>query len=179
MKRRLTDINPEVDCETMELFLNENNLPMVLETSFDYVVDTIDTLTPKIELISETLKRGYPLVSSMGSGGKKDPSMVKVADFSHTFNCNLSRNLRKRLKKYDIRSGFNCVFSNEKVEEDTLLHLDNERNKKTSPGTVSYMPALFGCWISSVVIRELINEPIHLSKSPYKSSKPFNELING
>lgn len=177
MKKRLMDINPGVICHTYDIFLDENQIVNILDRKCDYIVDTIDTLTPKIYLIYHTLKKNYSLVSSMGSGGKKDPSMVKVADFADTYNCNLSRNLRKRLKKLDVKGGFKCVFSDEKVAAGTLLHLENERNKKSTPGTISYMPPVFGCWVASVVIRDLINEPIPLTISPYKNKRYGNDQM--
>ncbi|MFO7998548.1 MAG: tRNA threonylcarbamoyladenosine dehydratase, partial [Bacteroidales bacterium] len=120
--------------------------------------DAIDTLSPKIYLIKQSLKNGIPLVSSMGAGGKMDPSRILVADFSNTYNCNLARMLRKRLKKLGVTKGFKAVFSTELVDNGAMLPVEDEPNKKTTVGTISYMPAIFGSVCASVVIRGLVQK---------------------
>ena len=123
--------------------------------SYDYIVDAIDTLAPKVSLITAALEKKIPLVSSMGAGGRLDPTMIKVADISKSYNDNLARMLRKRLHKTGIRTGFKVVFSSEKVIEESLM-IKPGQNKKSSFGTISYLPAVFGCTCASVVIRDLI-----------------------
>jgi len=170
MKDRLMDINPAMSLTVLNEFIRDERTNEILETPFDYVVDAIDTLSPKIFLIKQTLHKGYPLVSSMGAGGKTDPLNVKVADFSQTYQCNLARMLRKRMKNLGIRSGFKTVFSPEMIDESAILPVENEPNKKTTVGTISYMPAIFGCVMASVVIRDLLFIPVELSKRPCKTS---------
>lgn len=156
MKDRLLDINPDIVVNAIDTYLRDEFTDMVLETPFDYVVDAIDTLSPKIFLINRTVKNGLPLVSSMGAGGKLDPMQVQVTDFSETYNCKLARILRKRLKRLGVSEGFKAVFSSEPTEDDSMEALLGEPNKKTTVGTISYMPAIFGCVCASVAIRGIL-----------------------
>jgi len=153
---RLLDINPELRLHTLQEYIRDDRMIEILNGHFDYVVDAIDTLSPKIFLIYHTLQKGHRLVSSMGSGGKLDPTKVEIADFSKSRICPLARILRKRLGRFGIREGFNVVFSTEEVPEHAMIPCEGEPNKKTTIGTISYMPAIFGCFMASVVIRDLI-----------------------
>ena len=120
----------------------------------DFVVDAIDTLSPKIALIQFCLSNGIPLVSSMGSGAKLDVTAVRIADISKTYECPLAHMLRKRLHKVGIRSGFKAVFSVEKPLEGATV-LEESRNKKSQVGTISYLPTVFGCACAQVAIQTL------------------------
>ncbi|TVQ93970.1 MAG: tRNA threonylcarbamoyladenosine dehydratase [Bacteroidetes bacterium] len=166
MRDRLLDINPELKLTVIDEFIRDERTNEILETPFDYVADAIDTLSPKIFLIRQVLKNKLPLVSSMGAGGKTDPGQVKIADFAETYQCNLARMLRKRLKNLGVRTGFKTVFSPEMIDEETMQAVENEPNKKTTVGTISYMPAIFGCIMASVVIRDLLDMEIELAKRP-------------
>ncbi len=154
---RLLDINPELRLHTLQEYIRDDRMIEILNGHFDYVVDAIDTLSPKIFLIYHTLQKGHRLVSSMGSGGKLDPTKVEIADFSKSRICPLARILRKRLGRFGIREGFNVVFSTEEVPEHAMAPCEGEPNKKTTIGTISYMPAIFGCFMASVVVRDLIS----------------------
>ena len=157
MAARFREINPEIRLHVIAEFIKDDRMVELLEgTAFDYVVDAIDTLAPKIFLIYHSLRKGYPIVSSMGSGGKLDPSQVKIADISESYNCHLARMLRKRLHRLGVYTGVKVVFSAEKVDPDAVILAESE-NKKSNVGTISYMPALFGCFCASVVIRDLIH----------------------
>ena len=156
MGARLMDINPLLGLSTVNELLKDQQIEMLLETRFDYIVDAIDTLSPKITLISKSLEKDYPIVSSMGSGGKLDPMQVKISDISESFNCRLAYNIRKHLHKMGIRNGFKVVFSTEKVSREAVEHSSDERFKRSTVGTISYMPPLFGCIMASVVIQDLI-----------------------
>jgi tRNA A37 threonylcarbamoyladenosine dehydratase len=156
MAERLLDINPRLKLDVLNTFLNEQEIERVLETPFDYVVDAIDTLSPKVLLIAKTLQRSYPLVSSMGSGGKLDPEQIKITDISGTYQCRLAYFIRKQLSRQNIRNGFKVVFSPEPVSKKTIKLIAGENNKKSTVGTISYMPAVFGCFMASVVIREIV-----------------------
>ncbi len=155
---RLKDINPELNLTVINEFIKYDRIPGLLEQPYDFVIDAIDTLNPKVALIEEAYKRKYPLISSMGAGGKVDPSMIKVVDISETYNCKLSRMVRKRLTKYKIKNGFTAVFSPEQVNKDYVIEAVDEPNKKTIVGTISYMPAMFGLYVASHVIRKLVEE---------------------
>jgi tRNA threonylcarbamoyladenosine dehydratase len=178
MHDRLLDINPQLQLTVIDEFIRDERTNEILAEPFDYVVDAIDTLSPKIFLIKQALQNKLPLVSSMGAGGKSDPSQIKVADFSETYQCNLARMLRKRLKNLRVCNGFITVFSPELVEDETMMPVLNEPNKKTTVGTISYMPAMFGCTIASVVIRKLLGIPVNLEKSPYRKVRSVKMNVN-
>ena len=152
---RLLDINPVVELVTINEFIHDERMIEILDRGYDYVVDAIDTLSPKILLIYHSLQKGIPVVSSMGAGGKVDPTAIRITDISKTYNCKLARILRKRLHKLGIRKGFTAVFSPEEVAGDSIELTEGEQNKASNVGTISYMPAAFGCACASVVIRTL------------------------
>jgi len=157
MGKRLLDINPDLKLHIIQEYIRDERMKEIIAFPYDYVVDAIDTLSPKIFLIHDSLKYGHRVVSSMGSGGKVDPSLVRVADISESHSCPLARILRKRLHRLGIRDGFKVVFSSEVVPEESMVPCEDEPNKKTTVGTISYMPPIFGCFIASVVIRDLID----------------------
>jgi tRNA A37 threonylcarbamoyladenosine dehydratase len=156
LARRFYDINPDVELTVVNNFIHDEKAVELIESqSFDYVVDAIDTLSPKVFLISHSLQCGLRVVSSMGAGGKLDPSKVQVADISKSYNCKLARMIRKRLSKLGIKKGVQVVFSPEEVSEEAV-RLEEGQNKKSTVGTISYMPPVFGCFMASVVIRNLL-----------------------
>lgn len=158
LSERLRDINPEIRLNIWTEYIRDEKTNELLDAAkYDYVVDCIDTLSPKANLIVESLKRSYPLVSSMGAGAKTDPTKIEVTDIAKSHHCPLAHMLRKRLHKFGIRSGFWAVFSPEPVREGAMI-IAEETNKKSNVGTISYIPAAFGCVCSSVVIRDLIGE---------------------
>ncbi len=157
MGERLKQINPGLDLTVINEFIKEERIPQLLEEDFDYVVDAIDTLSPKIYLIYHTVKKGLKLASSMGSGGKVDPAQIMEADFGDTYNCRLAYILRKKLRKMDVHGGFRVVFSTEQVAKEMIIPVEGEPNKKSTVGTISYIPAIFGCTLASIVIRDLIS----------------------
>ena len=155
---RLLDINPKLELQAIHQYIRDEATYELLDaTHYDYIVDAIDTLSPKANLIKAALDRGIPIVSSMGSGAKTDPMQVEIRDIAKTHHCPLAHMLRKRLHKMGIRTGFHAVFSVEKAREGAMI-LCEETNKKSNVGTISYMPAVFGCACASVVIRGLIGE---------------------
>lgn len=156
MASRFRDINPEIKLHILNDFIRDEQMIDVLKAaSYHYIVDAIDTLAPKIFLIYHSVHLGLPVVSSMGSGGKLDPSRIAVADISESYNCNLARMLRKRLHKLGIYKGVKVVFSSE-ITDPSAIVLTEGQNKKSNVGTISYMPPLFGCFMASVVIRDLL-----------------------
>lgn len=158
LAERLRDINPEIELTVVNRYIKDEETYTLLDAArYDYVVDAIDTLSPKLALIKGTLDRSLPLVSSMGAGAKTDPTQMEIADISKTHHCPLAHMLRKRLHKIGIQSGFWAVFSPEPMHEGALI-LCEEQNKKSNVGTVSYIPALFGIGCASVVVRSLTGE---------------------
>lgn len=158
IEERLKDINPDIVIHNITEFLKDKKMDEVLETPFDYVADAIDTLSPKVFLIKKTMERGYPLVSSMGSGGKFDPTKIQIVDVSKSYNCKFAHAVRKQLHRLGIRKGFKVVFSPEEVNPDTIQEVTGEQNKRSVVGTISYMPAAFGIAMASVIIRDIMNE---------------------
>lgn len=155
---RLRDINPSLRLREVNRYIKDSETDALLDSDrFDYVVDAIDTLSPKLALIKGALDRGIPIVSSMGAGAKTDPTLMEIKDISRTHHCPLAHMLRKRLHKIGIRSGFRAVFSPEPIREGAMI-LCQEQNKKSNVGTISYIPAMFGIGCASVVVRGLIGE---------------------
>jgi tRNA A37 threonylcarbamoyladenosine dehydratase len=153
---RLKDINPDLNIEMIQVYLINESIPNLLDQHQpDYVIDAIDTLTPKIYLIKHVIDRKIKLISSMGAGGKMDPSQILLGDISETYNCKLARYVRKRLHQQGIFKGVNVVFSTEKIEKERVILTDGSNNKKSVIGTISYLPPIFGCYCASVVIRNL------------------------
>ena len=154
---RLLDINPNLQLEVQELYIKEEITSGLLQsTQWDYVVDCIDTLSSKVFLIKKCVDLQLPIVSSMGAGGKIDPSQIKVTDISKTRECNLARYVRKRLHTLGIKNGVKVVFSPEKADQSRIIETEKAFPKKSIIGTLSYMPAIFGCTVASVVIRDLM-----------------------
>ncbi len=156
MGERLLDINPNLKLNIINEYLREERMIEVLrERSYDYVVDAIDTLAPKLFLIYHSLQNNLNIVSAMGAGGKMDPTKIQVTDISKSYNCRLARMLRKKLHQLGVRKGVQVVFSPEDVSKDAVV-IAESKNKKSNVGTISYMPPLFGCFCSSVVINGLL-----------------------
>jgi len=155
MGKRLKDINSDLDLTVIEEYIRDERMIEILDAGYDYVVDAIDTLSPKIFLIYHSLQRKLPIVSSMGAGGKYDPLKINITDISETTDCTLARILRKRLHRLGVRDGVTAVFSPEVIDKKKILPTTGEQNKASIVGTISYMPAAFGIACASVVIRDL------------------------
>lgn len=154
LANRLLDINPDLKLDVIQSFLEGDKIKELLEKNFDFVVDAIDTIAPKCDIISECIMRGTRIVSSMGAGAKSDISKIQYGDLWKTYNCRLSKAVRNGLKKRGIHGSVMTVFSSEEADKNAVLMV-NEKNKKSTTGTVSYMPAVFGCYLASYVIRNL------------------------
>jgi len=155
---RLKDINPDIKLTVIPEYIKDQRMIDILEQGYDYVIDAIDTLSPKVYLIYHTVRLGIPLISSMGSGGKFDPAQIKVCDISETYNCKLAYYMRKRLHKLGVWEGFKAVYSPEVVSREAVALLEGEMNKKSTVGTISYMPAMFGCYCAAEVIKDLMSK---------------------
>ncbi len=155
MAERLLDINPHLHLIKINEYIKDDRMIEILDKGYDYVVDAIDTLSPKVFLIYHSLQKKYTVVSSMGSGGKFDPLKINISDISETTDCTLARILRKRLHKLGVREGFTAVYSPEITDKSKIVPSSGEQNKASIVGTISYMPAAFGIACASVVIRDL------------------------
>ena len=153
---RFKDINPDIQLTVLPVFLKDDNIPELLDAArYDFVVDAIDTLAPKCYLIAETLKRHIKIVSSMGAGAKSDITQIRFADIWDTYHCGLSKAVRKRLQKLGIKRKLPVVFSTEQADPKAVLLTEDEQNKKSTCGTVSYMPAVFGCYLAEYAMKRL------------------------
>ena len=153
---RFKDINPDIQLTVLPVFLKDDNIPELLDAArYDFVVDAIDTLAPKCYLITEALNRHIKIVSSMGAGAKSDITQIRFADIWDTYHCGLSKAVRKRLQKLGIKRKLPVVFSTEQADPKAVLLTEDEQNKKSTCGTVSYMPAVFGCYLAEYVIKRL------------------------
>ena len=173
---RFRDINPDIKVNALPLYIKEEDiLPLYggelvprcqqspsIEgegwggsSPFDFIVDAIDTIAPKCALIAEALRRGIPIVSSMGAGAKSDITQIRFADLWDTYHCGLAKAVRTRLKKEGIRKSLPVVFSTEQADRRAIITIEGEQNKKSTTGTISYIPAVFGCYLAEYVIRHL------------------------
>ncbi len=157
MASRLLDINPDIELVVVNQYLKDQSLLDALNHPYDYIVDAIDTLAPKVYLIYHAHRMGIKVVSSMGAGGKFDPQQVQAVDISETNNCRLAYYIRKRLHKLGIWEGITAVYSAESVSKKAVKTESGEFNKRSTVGTISYMPAVFGCVCASVVIKGLLD----------------------
>ena len=157
--QRLRDINPDIRLHEMPMYLKEEEVSSLLDGTlncqFSFIVDAIDTIAPKCALISEALRRGIPIVSSMGAGAKSDITQIRFADLWDTYHCGLAKAVRARLKKEGLRRSLPVVFSTEQADRNAVITVEGEQNKKSTAGTISYMPAVFGCYLAEYVIRKL------------------------
>ncbi|MBN1112280.1 MAG: tRNA threonylcarbamoyladenosine dehydratase [Bacteroidales bacterium] len=155
---RLKDINPEVNLTVINEFIRDERVTEILSAQkYDYVVDAIDTLSPKVFLIYRAHQLGLKIVSSMGAGGKMDPSKIAVADIGKSYNDKLARAVRKQLNRLGLRKGVKVIFSSEEIMEGVTI-IEESQNKKSNVGTISYMPTAFGLHCASVVIRDIVND---------------------
>ncbi|MDL2212370.1 tRNA threonylcarbamoyladenosine dehydratase [Bacteroides sp. OttesenSCG-928-N06] len=156
LAERFRDINPQLKLTVLPVFLKDENIPELLDSArYDFVVDAIDTLSPKCFLIYHSLIRKIKIISSMGAGAKSDITQVRFADIAETYHCGLSKAVRKRLQKMGIRHKLPVVFSTEQANPHAVILTEDEANKKSTCGTVSYLPAVFGCYLAEYVIRKL------------------------
>ena len=124
---RYKDINPDIELKVLPVYLKDENIPELLDAGkYDFIVDAIDTISPKCYLISEAMKRHIKIVSSMGAGAKSDITQVRFADLWDTYHCGLSKAVRKRLQKMGMKRKLPVVFSTEQADPKAVLLTDDE-----------------------------------------------------
>lgn len=160
MASRLKDINPDVKLNLVGEYLKEDRFESILSSGFDFVVDAIDTLTPKVALLAESVKNGYRIVSSMGSGGKLEPEKVQICDIADSHHCKFAYLVRKYLHRKGVFTGITVVYSPEPVSKSSVREVTGEENKRSVTGTISYMPPVFGCFCASVVVRGILSDMV-------------------
>jgi tRNA threonylcarbamoyladenosine dehydratase len=157
LAERLRDINPESCITTKKIFLEGKLTTSLLDEGYDYVVDAIDTLTPKVELLEACVSKAIPVISSMGSGARFDPTKICVDDIKNSHDCKFAYLVRKYLHKRGIYEGIKVVFSTEKATKQAMIETDGGNFKRTIVGTISYMPAIFGGFCASLAIRDILS----------------------
>lgn len=157
MEERLKAINPELDLTVLEQFVKPEWVTEIFNAQqYDYIIDAIDSVTPKLTFLKTAYHQRVPIVSSMGAGGKLDPTLLKVVDISKTYHCPFAQQVRKNLRQAGISKGIKAVFSTELPDRNSIIRTDGSNFKKSAYGTISYLPATFGAVCSSVVIRDLL-----------------------
>lgn len=158
MAGRLMDISPELRLHVVTEFIRPEMVADYMAVKYDYIIDAIDSITPKITFLKEAVVSGHKIVSSMGAGGRLDPTQIEVADISKSYNCPFAQQVRKQLKGIGIYKGFKAVFSSEMPDQQSLILTDGTNFKKSAYGTISYLPAAFGGVVASVVLRDLLQK---------------------
>ena len=155
---RLMDINPELQLTRIEEFLSPERAFELISPEFNYVLDCIDSVTPKINLILACKRKKVKVISNMGAGGKFEAEKVQVRDISKTEYCPLAKNVSKRLKLEGISKGVKVVYSYERPDYSSIKTTDGTNFKKSFYGTNSWMPALFGLHAAETVVKHLIGK---------------------
>jgi tRNA A37 threonylcarbamoyladenosine dehydratase len=159
MAERIRDINPEVELEVINQYMKDDAIIELVSKPYDYVVDAIDTVAPKVFLLYYAKQNNQRIVSCMGAGGKFHPEKIEIADISQSNHCRLAFYIRKRLHRLGVFDGIKAVFSPEPVDESAIVNV-SEQNKVSNVGTISYMPAAFGIFCASVVINDLLGHSL-------------------
>ena len=157
MAARIADINPHCRLTQIDSFLQAEEMPVLLERPFDYVVDAIDSLNSKVSLIATALERGIPVAASMGAGGRMDPTRLVVGDLMDSEVCPLARVVRRRLRRRGVGRGVLAVWSTETPCAPLPPEAVGQGRPRAINGTVSYLPALFGMTLAGSVIQRLLS----------------------
>lgn len=166
MRERILDINPKCQVNATQTFINSENIHILLTAEkYDYIIDAIDTLNAKVSLVKTSHELGIKTISSMGAGGKTDPTQIKITDIYKTDVCALARAMRTRLKKQKVKKGIKTVFSTEKgiaPLPPKEPQLNQQGRSRAINGTLSYMPSIFGLTIAGVVIKEIVGNNFNI-----------------
>ena len=153
-KKRVLDINPDCTVTTFETFVLPDNIDKFDLSVYDYIVDAIDTVSGKIAIIEKASKEGIPIISSMGTGNKLDPTKIQIADISKTSVCPLARVMRYEMKKRKIKK-LKVLFS---TEEPIKPNAEKDERGKVPPGSISFVPSVAGLIIGGEVIKDIIKK---------------------
>lgn len=150
MKKRIKQINPQAQIETISEFVTEENIPNIIDQSIDYIVDAIDTVKSKIEIIKIAKSQNIPIISSMGTANKLEPTKLEVTDIYKTKTCPLAKIIRKELRKLEIPD-LKIVYSTEEPKT------TKQEGSKTL-GSISFVPSTAGLIIASEVVKDIIKQ---------------------
>jgi len=153
LKERFKDINPALDLQGIDRMVTPEEVGQLLDASWDCLLDAIDSVPAKCALLAEAVKRGIPVISAMGAGGKLDPTQIRLADIGKTRECRLARQVRSTLRRYGIERGILTVYSTEPVRPGAVRGANRAAGEaRSTVGTISYMPAMFGLFMASAAI---------------------------
>lgn len=157
LAERFRDINPDVQLTLREEYLTPESVDALLDAApYAYVIDAIDTIQPKVALLAACIRRRQPVIASMGAGAKTDITAIQYADLWQTYHCGLSKSVRNGLARAGLRGRkLPVVFCTQQADRNALLTVEGERNKRTTAGTVSFMPATFGNYLAAWVLNHL------------------------
>ncbi|WJQ09752.1 tRNA threonylcarbamoyladenosine dehydratase [Geobacillus stearothermophilus] len=165
MKERIADINPECEVIALQMFYTEETYEQFFAYDLDFVIDASDTIVYKVHLMKQCLKRGIPIISSMGAANKMDPTRFRIVDISKTHTDPIAKVIRAKLRKEGIRRGIPVVFSDEKpvkIREDVRQVVGNDaspiRKAKMPPSSNAFVPSVAGLIMASYVINELLKD---------------------
>jgi tRNA threonylcarbamoyladenosine dehydratase len=156
MAERLLQINPDIKLNVIDEFRNPDEMKLLLKKKFTYVIDAIDSISPKLYLLQTAYYNNQRIISSMGAGGKMDPTQIRVVDISQTKVDPMAQYVRKRLRYLNIFKGIKAVYSPEVPAKYSIMRTDGSKFKRSAYGTISYLPAAFGLTCASVVIRDIV-----------------------
>lgn len=154
MKERILDINPAAEVNAFKCFYLPETKDQFDFSKYDYVVDAVDTVTAKIQLIMQAKEAGVPVISSMGAGNKLDPTLFEVADISETSVCPLARVMRQECKKRGIKN-VKVVYSKEKPLQPIKTESSEMKGNGVAPGSTAFVPSVAGLIIAGEVIKDL------------------------
>lgn len=155
-REHLLRINPNAIVDSHNSYIESDGMHTLLsEGNYSFVADAIDTIAPKTSLMVEAYRLGIPIISSMGAGAKVDPQCVRIADLSESNHCSLAKILRHNLREAGISKGIPVVYSVESPLKYAVTSVSGERNKRTTVGTISYLPNIFGCFMASYILSHL------------------------
>jgi len=168
-RARVLDINPDCKVEALQAFVAKSNLEDLLAKPLDVVVDAIDSVTPKVELIAAAVRLGIPIVSSMGAATRTDPALIRMADISETEVCPLARFVRKKLRRRGVTSGARCIYSIEDPNNKNAPEEDNEQTCRQGRarrpiGSLSYITGIFGLLAAHEVIKMIVSKKAQSDK---------------
>lgn len=158
---RCQSINPQVQLTLHDERYRSENADLLLSEKYDYVLDCIDTISAKIDLIQQCKERQLKVISSMGAANKIDPAQVKVADLFETQKCRLARIMRKELRRRGVDSGVQVVYSTEEFhpltqEGEAATRVSGEKWQSVTLGSISTLPSLFGLFMAGMVVKEIV-----------------------
>ena len=156
MRERIKDINPDCEVNAYNVFYLPENADEYDLSKYDYIIDAVDTVSAKLEIITRSRRNGVPVISAMGAGNKTDPTMFRVADIYNTSVCPLARVMRRELKKRGI-DGLKVVYS---TEEPMKCSNQDKNGEKPVPGSLSFVPSVMGLIIAGEVVKDIINNQL-------------------